>query len=478
MKRIVLAVVASLFVIQLPAQSDLLVTSPVMVAEGYGNHHPQIEITNDGRANISWTDHSSESAYFAKHNGVDGFNDPVKLNPDGLGVASYSWSGPDFSIEGSNVYAVFRATNFQSYLVKSTDNGLTFGDTVRIASEPALYPFYPDVAVLNDTVYATFMNHLDDAGSSPNYVFSRSVDGGESFESFVLASDIMSEEVCDCCPPEILVNDTYVIIFFRDNVDNIRDIKAVISFDRGETFTDWISVDDHGWDINSCPSTGPDARFIDEDRIITTYKSVVDGDTKVFANIYNLATDVSEEMIDIQDAAADNVLLNYPQINIADDQVGIVWEAIGDGTSIDVFFNHSTASSISFNPENALNLTSVSGVQSKPDVAIASGIYHIVYAESTDGNLYYLQVGEPNAINEENQLQITVYPNPVQDAFLIQNAVPHEISFVTITNLQGQIIWSGNIVGSARISSQNWPKGVYFVRAENDSKSFTTKLIK
>lgn len=460
------------------SQTDLLTTDPIIVADGYGNHHPQIEVTNDDRVNITWTSPGTESAYFAKHNGFDGFGTPVKLNPEGLGVASYTWSGPDFAIEGSNVYAVFRSTNFQSYLVKSTDHGATFGDTVRIASETALYPFYPDVAVLNDTVYATFMNHLDGDGGTPNYVFSRSTDGGASFESFILASDIMSDEVCDCCPPEILVNEKYVIIFFRNNEDNVRDIKAVISYDRGETFSEWISVDDHEWVILSCPSTGPDARFISEDVVVSTYKSVVGTDAKVFVNVYDLEADASLSTTDIQATDSPNMFLNYPQISYDNDQLGLVWEGLGDGTSVDIFFNHSPTDAIDFNPDNALNLTNMEGTQAKPDVALKNGIYNVVYSNGNDGNLYYLQVGEPNQLTENQNYLIQTYPNPFKESLFINYNASFAGSQLEVVDLQGKVYYSGLYNGSTEINTATWPAGVYILRITNSESTTVTKVLK
>ena len=173
---------------------DLLVTEPIQITAGHGNHHPQIEVTGDNKLAITWTDPSDQCAWFMKQGPDGSFLPAIKLNPPGLSVASYNWSGPDLFVEESAIYAVFQATNMQSYLVKSTDNGASFGDTVRVASAGANFPFYPDVAVYQDTVYVTFMNHADATGALPQYVVSRSVDGGESFEPFVAASSLISSE--------------------------------------------------------------------------------------------------------------------------------------------------------------------------------------------------------------------------------------------------------------------------------------------
>ena len=107
---------------------------------------------------------------------------------------------------------------------------------------------YPDIAVLNDTVWVTFMDH-DASGLNPQYVVAKSVDGGLTFSSEVVAGEIYGDEACDCCQPELIVNEDYVIVYFRNNDNNIRDIKGVISYDRGDVFTDFFSVDDHLWQL-------------------------------------------------------------------------------------------------------------------------------------------------------------------------------------------------------------------------------------
>lgn len=453
---------------------DLIITDPILVATDFGNYHPQIEVTNDNRANISWTDPGAHNAYFAKHNGFDGFSAPVQLNPAGLDVASYSWSGPDFTYEGDNIYAVFQGQNNQSYLVKSIDNGLSFGDTVRIASEGSHSPVYPDVAVLNDTVYATFMNHEDESWSSPDYVLARSIDGGESFENFVIASEILSDEVCDCCPPEIIVNENYVIIYFRNNDDNIRDIKAVVSYDRGESFTDWYSVDEHEWNIMACPSTGPDARFIDDEIVVSIYKSYFDGGAKVYFNATNVFSGTNLHTEVMEAAGSSNLQVNYPQLTVDDGMIGAVWEGAGDGTSIDVFFNRTSTTELDFNPDNAVNLTPISGVQSKPDIALKNGVYNIVYANSTDGNLYYLQVGEASGIVEEAS-DFRVYPTQITDLLSINVGQP---GLIEILALNGERIYEGPISSSLIINTCDWSNGVYFVRILQGGKVGTAQVVK
>src|SRR5690606_35220503 len=107
----------------------------ISVSDTFGYYHPQIEISNDGVPVVIWTDQNDKDLYFARHNGVDDFMAPVKLNPDGTDVQAYTWSGANMAIEGDNIYVVYHSDGFETghcYLVKSTDNGATWSDTIRI----------------------------------------------------------------------------------------------------------------------------------------------------------------------------------------------------------------------------------------------------------------------------------------------------------------------------------------------------------
>jgi pterin-4a-carbinolamine dehydratase len=478
MKNYTLSILAVFFLSHGFAQ-DFTYTEPIQVLAGGGNHHPQVELIEPGRVGVTWTSNGTKNVYFAKHNGVDGFDDPVQLNPDGLDVQSYDWSGPDMAVEGDNVYVVFRSFGYESghvYVVKSTDKGATFGDTVRVDWLEEGYAQYPDLAVLNDTVYVTFMNH-DAGGSNPSYDIARSVDGGLTFETEVPGAYLLDAEACDCCQPEIIVNAGYVVVFYRNNDDNIRDIKGVISTDRAASFTEWISVDDHNWMIAACPSTGPDARFIGDSKLVSTYKTTVDGDGKVFINVYDLETDASTELIEIYGTSGTGGNLNYPQVCYDDGVIGLVWEDGGDGTSTDVFFNQSSTASVDLSPDNAINITALMGVQSKPDIALDNGVFHVVYANSGDASVYYLQLAEMNAIGElEVDLDASVFV--LTDQIKVLSNETTAVNMV-ITDLNGRVVMEQLISDhETMISTNDWENGVYFVQLKSGNRAVVKKIVR
>ncbi|MEX1002925.1 MAG: T9SS type A sorting domain-containing protein [Crocinitomicaceae bacterium] len=441
-------------------------TTPIKVADGVGSYHPQIEITNDGQPAVIWTDDATYNLYFAKHNGTDGFLAPVKLNPDGMDVQSFNWSGPDLYIDGDNIYITFKEDGYTTghiYLVKSADNGLTWGDTVRVDQLATGYGNYPDVAVFNDTVWVTFMDH-DAGGANPQYVVARSIDGGATFEPEVAAGSLWTGEACDCCQPEIIADDQRLIVFFRNNNSNIRDIKAVVSTDRGASFSDFYSVDDHNWNIAGCPSTGPDARFMNGDKTLTAYRTSVAGEGKVFINEYNLQTNTSDDLIEITTSGGTSSLANYPQIDYKNGVIGIVWEDAGN--SVDVFANFSSNGAAGLDPQNAFNVTNASGAQNKPDIAIGDNVFHMVYTDVNSGDVYYTQLRALAALNEQVvELQTLVYPQPAADYVIISFDNPEDkILQLKIYDINGKQIETNSIIyksSQLTIPTSSLSHGVY-----------------
>lgn len=460
---------------------DFSAATPIPVGTGYGYNHPQIEVANDGLPLILWTSSSDYNLYLAKHDGVTGFNSPMLLSPSGFDVQSYNWSGPDLAIEGDNVYIVYRSYGYATghvYLIKSTDNANTFGDTIRVDNLADGFGQYPDVAVYQDTVWVTFMDH-DASGFDPQYVVARSTDGGATFEPEVAAGALTGDEACDCCQPEIIVDDERVIVFFRNNASNIRDIKAVISYDRGQTFTDWISVDDHNWYLNACPSTGPDARFIAEDTVVAVYRTEYNNESAVFINEYDLGNDVSNNLVQLLAAGASNQLVNYPQIAFNDNVLGVVWE--GKGNSIDVFINSSSTGVGGLDSSNALNITDSPGSQSKPDIAIADGKFHVVYADYLDGELKYVQLDRFTEVNENKDANfIQVYPNPANDKVLIKLNQDVSSDFtLKVSSVSGEIMWESDCqsyCSHVELDVNSWPKGIYLVSVQSVNGTVIRKV--
>jgi len=458
------------------------VNNHITVATGLGNYHPQIEVLGDGELGVIWTDAAGNDIYFAKRNGIDQFAASIQLNPDGLEVQDYNWSGADLTVEGNNVYVIFRSLGFDTghiYLVKSTDNGLTFGDTVRVDNMLNDYGQFPDVVVYNDTIYATFMKH-GFVTMNPQFVVSRSVDGGATFEPEVDVTGWLGDEACDCCQGEIIVDADRVIVFYRENELNTRDIKAVVSLDRGVTFTQYLPIDDHNWVIAACPSTGADARFMTDQIMVSAYRTTESTVAKIYLNEYNVITDVSLNEVSVTMDGVTPTGINYPQIYYTDNLLGIVWEGLGNST--DVFFNASTTGATGILSSNAINVTNANSSQSKPDIAILNGTFHIVYAELTGAEVKYCRVNATTGILETENNGVSIYPNP--SSGFVQINLPNlqnEDVVLTLFSGNGEVLETipyEAIQGSVDLDMTDLQTGIYFIQLAFEDRIEVHRIVK
>ena len=161
------------------------------------------------------------------------------------------------AVRDNDVFVTFKAQPENSgfvYVVKSTDGGKTFGDTVRVSDNN--WSRFPEVAVLpNGNPVVTYMD-FDPDFKDPRYVVSVSNDGGKSFQDVVSATEEAPGEACDCCPGFIMADNDRITILFRNNDNDLRDIWASISEDGGKTFHLAKDIDESNWTIGGCPSTG------------------------------------------------------------------------------------------------------------------------------------------------------------------------------------------------------------------------------
>jgi len=479
MKKVIVGFSLVVFAANLFGQ-DFEASSPITVASGYGNYHPQMEVLGDDHLGIIWTNSVTNNLYFSKQTAPEVFSAPIQLNPLGTEVQDYNWSGPDLSVWGDNVYVVYHDLGYEDghvYLVKSEDNGVTFGDTTQVDFLTDAYAQFPDVAVYNDTVFVVFMEH----GlliMEPQMVLARSTDGGQTFEPHVDVSGWVGLEVCDCCQPEIIVDENRVIIYYRENDANTRDVKAAISYDRGVTFTQYIEPDDHGWTIAACPSTGPDARFLENGNPVCIYRTTISGDAKLFVNEYDL---VNNSTVNEVDVFIDGIVpsgINYPQISVDGALIGIVWEGLGSST--DVFFNGSVTGVSNLLPSNAINVTDLNGSQSKPDIVALNSSFHIVYSQLTGAEVKYVSVQATTSIaNNEKQI-VTFYPNPTTENVTL-NLADSEIGSgkILVTDLAGRVVFEIDFSESlVIIPAVELTQGMYQVCVVGNDQILEFRLVK
>lgn len=81
------------------------------------------------------------------------------------------------------------------------------------------------------------------------------------------------------------------------------------------------------------------------------------------------------------------------------------------------------------------------------------------------------------SIEENNTLVQQVYPNPFQNYLTIQ-LKNNESATYEVVSSNGQQVLSGQLMTGSTISTENLPKGIYFLKVQNQVQQSVQKLIK
>lgn len=397
---------------------------------------PRIALNAAGEAVVIWGDVAS-SANMVAVGGEQGFSAPQRLQPLGLNCAVADWMGSSIAADGDEVWAVFKALPEETrscYVMRSTDGGHTWGDTLRVDPYDGLVSRFPSIAVgpLGPVVqYMQFTEGYEE----PRQVVSRYVDG--VFQPPVQVSTPFSPgEVCDCCTGEVLAEGSSAVALYRNAGNNQRVIWAAASTDSADTFTEGAAVDATAWSYNACPSSGPDG-YLAEDSIRHVWMSGALNGTKVHFGSAAVATLEVGRNAPVHAGQALNLQQNFPRIAGHLDTLGIVWQQTYQG-QVEVLFAYATDGGTLGAPDTVNVVTQ--GAQRTPDVAFAQGVFHFVWRDV--GTLRYrsARLVDATSMDEMTVSQPPMlWPQPALDHFRWMDA-RHGVRTVRLFAPDGRIV--------------------------------------
>lgn len=367
-------------------------TTPIPVANGvtYGYLRPKIALDADNNPVVLWGKSSTHQIFVSTFNGST-FNAPVQINPVGTHPFMASWYNADIKNQGDSIVAVFPTDmpSYHVYLVKSTDGGDTWSDTIRVDSIPVDgIAYFPSVDINEwGEIAVAYMQH--DAGwADPRYVVSTSHDFGNSFEPDVDASAIANGEVCDCCPAHITYENDRQVLIFRNNDVNIREFYSAVSINNGTSYNG-LNIDNQAWNVFSCPSVAPSA-FIANDSLITVFMSGASGANRVYVSTSTINSLQTGFVNMIDNTLATTTNQNHPKISGKDSVMAMVWQNSIPGET-DIYFRFSNSGAMGLLGDGVVISNPTTGAQQNPDIIYANGIFHIVYQNAPTNEIYYLR---------------------------------------------------------------------------------------
>lgn len=460
------------------------VTSDVS-SSAFGCNFPRIVQDGGGDPVISWT--SNGDMYFARWNG-SGFTTPITLNS--VPIAGAGWMGPDIASKGDTIFAVFKETpeadtNSHVWCAGSFDGGITFNSQVRVDFIGDNICRFPTVTVDDSGNPIVGFMRFDAGFGNAQWVVSRSTNAGVSFSADVLASGWSSgtAEVCDCCPSKIVSEGNTVAMPYRDNNSNIRDTWVGVSTDGGTSFLGGMDVDEQGWFLMSCPSSGPDAVIIGDD-LYTTYMSGATGSSLVSYNISSITALTGSIAIPLdQTTPVSLTSQNFPRVDSDINSVAFVWKQLSDGQQeLAIQFTDDITNGI--NPiQEIVDVDNVGAV----DVMMNNGTIWVVWEDVSSGTVKYRSGTYSGSIgmkpNENLQSNIIVQPNPSSDFWNIDGVSQSQSIQYELSTLNGEIIEQNSVSNfdgefNFELENSKLNSGIYFLIISDDHSIVTVKLMK
>jgi Secretion system C-terminal sorting domain len=481
--KITLSFIFTLFILHSFSQS-INWGNEVLVADGniFGFTRPRIVITSGNVPVIMWGGGTgTQPLYAARWNGT-GFDAPDTLTPVGVDPFIDTWAGADMAANGNDVFVVFKRqpdmTNY-TYILKSTDGGMTWSDTIRVDGMIGPYTRFPSIAVSPTGNPAVIMMAFDSMWMNPTYVVTNSTDGGLTFPMPVNVSNVGSAEVCDCCSGYLEIDGNTQVAAWRRNNNNMRDMWTAVSTNSGTSFPNGFDVDNTNWMVSTCPSTGPDP-YLWNDSLFTVFMSGASGPSRIIFNSSNITTQQSGYTAMITPNEPSNVTQNYPFIAGSGDTVGIVWQQNTAG-NIDTYFSWSVTGSAGLFANIVMVNTPSSGQQKNPHIAYANGTFHITYTNLSTGDVIYktatiILTGIEDATNTN---QLKVYPNPSNGQIVIDlKPVANKAARVSLQDMSGRTIEIFTTNGESTITIPSQLPGMYLIEVlDENGNRYTSRVV-
>ncbi len=405
---------------------------------GQGTYRPRIVLRGDGQPVVIWGDMNPNKNYVSVGNGT-GFTMPVEVSMPGCVPAVADFMGSGIAATGNTVWVVMKATPEDlkpTYVRRSNDGGLTWGDTLRVDPTDGHLSRFPCIDVIDPDAPLVQYMQFDGGFAGARHVVAKL--NGTTFNPPVQVSTPFSPGlVCDCCPGQLATDEDRAMVLYRNAGPDVRVMYAATSDDGGSTFPNGGLVDTTGWMLNACPSSGPDA-YLDGDSIRYVWMSGANNGSKVYIGSAH-ADDLSLGWQGYVHPGQMSMLQqNFPRIAGSGDTLGVVWQQHMSG-QYEVLFSWSVTGPDGLSIPDTVN-TDLSGSQKTPDIAYADGAFHIVWSEGPADMVRYRKATLTTSVGvEETEAVplITSWPNPVHDVLHVQGS---QWSTAAIMDVQGKII--------------------------------------
>lgn len=310
----------------------------------------------------------------------------VRLNTNSAGTSNSE--GPQIASVGSMVFAAWqddRSGNWDVYFTRSIDGGMSWqAPDVRLDTDASgtAQSLAPQMVTSGKSVFVTW--HDDRNGNSDLY-FNRSLDGGATWLPADVRLDTDGAGSAASINPQIAVSDSSIFVVWHDYRNGSLDIYFNRSLDDGTT---WLPSDvrldtDPPGSANSSEAQIASAGS----SVYVTWEDDRNGSTDIYLNrsLDDGATWLSSDLRPNTDPPG-AATSSQPQISVFGTSVHVVWSDARNGNS-DIYFNTSQNAGASWLLSDVrLNTDPAGSAQSRePVMALSGSSLYVTWQDSRSG---------------------------------------------------------------------------------------------
>lgn len=356
-------------------------------------------------------------------------------NPDPSDLNS---NANDNNIQYNNNYR-----NYDVYIKKSTDGGLTFGKEINLSKNPG-FSEHPQIAISGNNVYIAWIDDTSSSSSSTTtknqeILFRKSIDGGNTFDKII---NLSNSSNADSYNLEITAAGNNVYVVWQEttlpnayaydisssgsgvNADNNSDRSSIsskenssilfrASTDDGNTFKKVKSLS------NNAFKSYPKIAAFENSAYVVWNVGIIGDSNREDNNANNINTGIFfTKSFDSGNSFSDTIKLNSNRNSIGESQIAaygnnvyVVWGGNPDDKVVgDIFFVKSTdngnrfAKALSLGEENSLNVEIISGRNNNVYIAwqalLSDGNEEILFKKSSDNGDTFTNINENISKNE------------------------------------------------------------------------------
>jgi len=380
----------------------------------------------------------------------------------------YGFGGYDMAVSDSQVFVVFEQQQQGIFLARSNDRGDTFGSPTSVqGAVPGGYAILSAATV--DGTGNPVVSYIQYKNGKATYQLRRSPDGGFNFDESVIGNaPAPGGAVCECCTSDLLASGDSIWLLFRNNNQDLRDIWVSRSTDLAALFDIATDVDSTDWHLNFCPIAGPRMARAG-DSLITVWMSGASGTGRVYCSTLHAGTMEAGQQMDFPTPLDPQISQGQADVTALGDTVGVIFVE----KSIELVF-HFSIKGVSDLANHASGFAIPDHTLQLPSLAFRNGVFHLVYADATSGQVLYRQgkVTQSSQINEpidKDRSHILIHPNPSKGEILLESTL-EPFSALRLMNAQGKLLrfFDGSLFPGNMVSMdlRPYPTGVYFVQVK------------